>query len=242
MNRTAYLAAALLLTSFVSSASVGIYTADELKKTYIPELLTAESGIKGAEAPADGVLKVTVGQADFDESVSRNDTSLFLASALCRAYESAGDLKRFREITYVYGGKKGDLPVTIRPETCADTVRKASAASVGKDGVYTDPYLKGFYIPGIRKGLLASVSGKGSISLKDVAFGGHGKVVLLHEASEEGALGSMKKNSRKAAEMLCRFSSMKGELAAGHLTGIIYRYGNGAGTSFDIVLDRSNCR
>ena len=52
MNRTAYLAAALLLTSFASSASVGIYTADELKKTYIPELLTAESGIKGAEAPA----------------------------------------------------------------------------------------------------------------------------------------------------------------------------------------------
>ena len=30
MNRTAYLAAALLLTSFASSASVGIYTADEL--------------------------------------------------------------------------------------------------------------------------------------------------------------------------------------------------------------------
>ena len=35
---------------------------------------------------------------------------------------------------------------------------------------------------------------------------------------------------------------MKGELAAGHLTGIVYRYGNGSGTSFDIVLDRGNCR
>lgn len=242
MNRTAFLAAALLLAPFASSAAGGLYTADELRKTYIPELLTAQSGIKGAEAPADGVLKVAVGQAEFDRSLSRDDTALFLASALCRAYEGAGDLRKFREITYVYEGKKESLPVTIKPETCEGTVKKASAASVGKDGVFTDPYLKGFYIPGIKKSLLASVSGKGSISLKDVAFGGHGKVVLLHEASEEGALGSMKKNSRKAAEMLCRFSSMKGELAAGHLTGIIYRYGNGAGTSFDIVLNRSNCR
>lgn len=232
----------MLLISFPALSADGVYTMDELKKTYIPELLTAESGIKGAEALSDGVLKVTVGQADFDESVSRNDTSLFLASALCRAYESAGDLKRFREITYVYGGKKGDLPVTIRPETCADTVRKASAASVGKDGVYTDPYLKGFYIPGIRKGLLASVSGKGNISLKEVKFGGHGKVVLLYDASNAENLDSMKKNSTKAASMLCRFSSQKGELASGKITDIIYRYEKSKNESFDIVLNRGNCK
>ena len=242
MNRTAYLAAALLLTSFASSASVGIYTADELKKTYIPELLTAESGIKGAEAPADGVLKVTVGQADFDKSLSRDDTALFLSSALCRAYDAAGDLKKFHEITYVYEGKKGAIPVSIKPETCAETVRKASAASVGKDGVYTDPYLKGFYIPGIRKGLLASVSGKGNISLKEVKFGGHGKVVLLYDASNAENLDSMKKNSTKAASMLCRFSSQKGELASGKITDIIYRYEKSKNESFDIVLNRGNCK
>lgn len=90
MNRTAFLAAALLLAPFASSAAGGLYTADELRKTYIPELLTEQSGIKGAEAPADGVLKVAVGQAEFDRSLSRDDTALFLASALCRAYEGAG--------------------------------------------------------------------------------------------------------------------------------------------------------
>ena len=242
MIKSAGLAAAMLLISFPALSADGVYTMDELKKTYIPELLTAESGIKGAEALSDGVLKVTVGQADFDKSLSRDDTALFLSSALCRAYDAAGDLKKFHEITYVYEGKKGAIPVSIKPETCAETVRKASAASVGKDGVYTDPYLKGFYIPGIRKGLLASVSGKGNISLKEVKFGGHGKVVLLYDASNAENLDSMKKNSTKAASMLCRFSSQKGELASGKITDIIYRYEKSKNESFAIVLNRGNCK
>ena len=93
MIKSAGLAAAMLLISFPALSADGVYTMDELKKTYIPELLTAESGIKGAEALSDGVLKVTVGQADFDKSLSRDDTALFLSSALCRAYDAAGDLK-----------------------------------------------------------------------------------------------------------------------------------------------------
>lgn len=48
MIKSAGLAAAMLLISFPALSADGVYTMDELKKTYIPELLTAESGIKGS--------------------------------------------------------------------------------------------------------------------------------------------------------------------------------------------------